>query len=58
MRRASSGRRLLSAAAKAAQAGSSREFQILGDLQNIRSFLTGPVLLTMLDAPVHRSTFL
>ncbi len=43
---------VLSAAAKSAQAGSSREFQILGDLQNIRSFLTGPVLLTMLDAPV------
>jgi ATP-binding cassette, subfamily C, bacterial len=43
---------VLSAAAKAAQNGSSREFQILSDLQNIRSFLTGPVLLTMLDAPV------
>jgi ATP-binding cassette, subfamily C, bacterial len=43
---------LLSAAAKASQAGSSKEFQILSDLQQIRSFLTGPVLLTMLDAPV------
>lgn len=43
---------VLAAAAKAAQAGSSREFQILADLQHIRSFLTGPVLLTMLDAPV------
>jgi ATP-binding cassette, subfamily C, bacterial len=43
---------VLSAAAKAAQNGSSREFQTLSDLQNIRSFLTGPVLLTMLDAPV------
>jgi ATP-binding cassette subfamily C protein len=43
---------VLSAAAKAAQNGSSREFQILGELQNVRSFLTGPVLLTMLDAPV------
>ena len=43
---------VLAAAAKSAQAGSSREFQILADLQNIRSFLTGPVLLTMLDAPV------
>jgi ATP-binding cassette subfamily C protein len=43
---------VLSAAARASRNGSSREFQILGDLQHIRSFLTGPVLLTMLDAPV------
>jgi ATP-binding cassette, subfamily C, bacterial len=43
---------VLSAAAKAAQHGSSREFQILGDLQHLRSFVTGPVLLTMLDAPL------
>jgi ATP-binding cassette subfamily C protein len=43
---------VLSAAAKASQAGSSREFQTLGDLQHIRGFLTGPVLLMMLDAPV------
>lgn len=43
---------VLSAAAKSAQNGSSREFQILGDLQHIRSFLTGPVLLSMLDTPV------
>ncbi|MGO4676005.1 type I secretion system permease/ATPase [Bosea sp. 2YAB26] len=42
---------VLSAAAKAAQSGSNREFQILADLQQIRSFLTGPVILTMLDAP-------
>lgn len=42
---------LLSAAAKAAQNGSSREFQVLGDLQQLRSFITGPVLLTMLDSP-------
>lgn len=43
---------VLSAAAKASQNGSSREFQVLGDLQQLRSFITGPVLLTMLDAPV------
>ncbi|HSP24790.1 MAG TPA: type I secretion system permease/ATPase [Saliniramus sp.] len=43
---------VLSAAAKASQAGSSREFQTLSDLQQLRAFITGPVLLTMLDAPV------
>jgi ATP-binding cassette subfamily C protein len=43
---------VLSAAAKASQAGSSKEFQTLADLQQVRSFLTGPVLLMMLDAPV------
>ncbi|WP_407666708.1 type I secretion system permease/ATPase [Microvirga roseola] len=43
---------VLSAAAKASQNGSSKEFQTLGDLQHVRSFLTGPVLLMMLDAPV------
>lgn len=43
---------VLSAAAKAAQAGSSKEFQTLGDLQMLRGFITGPVLLTMFDAPV------
>lgn len=43
---------VLAAAARASQNGSSREFQTLGDLQHVRSFLTGPVLLTMLDAPV------
>ncbi|MGO4173215.1 type I secretion system permease/ATPase [Bosea sp. TAF32] len=42
---------VLAAAAKAAQAGSNREFQTLADLQQIRNFLTGPVILTMLDAP-------
>lgn len=42
---------VLAAAAKAAQNGSNREFQTLADLQQIRSFLTGPVILTMLDAP-------
>jgi ATP-binding cassette subfamily C protein len=43
---------VLSAAAKAAQSGSSREFQTLADLQHLRSFITGPVLLTMFDTPV------
>lgn len=43
---------VLSAAAKAAQSGSSREFQTLADLQQLRSFMTGPVLLIMFDAPI------
>ena len=43
---------VLSAAAKSAQNGSSREFQTLADLQHLRSFITGPVLLTMFDTPV------
>jgi ATP-binding cassette subfamily C protein len=43
---------VLSAAAKAAQGGSSREFQTLADLQQIRAFVTGPVILAMFDAPV------
>lgn len=43
---------VLSAAGKAAQNGSSKDFQTLGDLQQLRSFLTGSVLLQMLDAPV------
>ena len=43
---------VLSAAAKASQNGSNREFQMLGDLQHLRSFITGPVILMMMDAPV------
>ncbi len=43
---------VLSAAAKASCHGTSREFQALNDLQQVRSFITGPVLLTMMDAPV------
>ena len=43
---------VLGAAAKAAQGGSNREFQTLADLQNLRGFMTGPVLLSMFDAPV------
>ena len=37
---------------KAAQGGISRDFQTLGDLQQLRAFITGPVILMMLDAPV------
>jgi ATP-binding cassette subfamily C protein len=43
---------VLAAAAKASQAGSSREFQTVADLQQLRNFITGPVLLVMFDAPV------
>jgi ATP-binding cassette subfamily C protein len=43
---------VLSAAAKASQTGWSREFQTLADLQQLRAFLTGPVILMMLDVPV------
>lgn len=43
---------VLSAAAKAAQTGSIREFQTLADLQQLRAFVTGPVLLSMFDTPV------
>ena len=43
---------VLAAAAKAAQNGSSAEFQTLADLQLIRNFVTGPVLLMLFDAPV------
>jgi ATP-binding cassette, subfamily C, bacterial len=43
---------VLSAAARSAQSGISRDFQTLGDLQQLRAFITGPVILMMLDAPV------
>lgn len=43
---------VLSAAARASQNGSSREFQTLSDLQQLRSFITGPVILMMFDVPV------
>lgn len=43
---------VLSAAAKSAQGGSSRDFQSLADLQQLRAFITGPVILTMFDTPV------
>lgn len=43
---------VLSAAAKAAQGGSIREFQTVADLQHLRAFITGPVLLAMFDTPI------
>ena len=43
---------VLAAAARASINGSSREFQTLAELQQLRSFITGPVLLIMFDAPV------
>ena len=43
---------VLAAAAKAAQNGSTKEFQILSDLQQVRNFIIGPVIITMFDAPV------
>ena len=49
---------VLSAAIKAAQSGSTREFHALPDMAQLRSFLTGPVLLTMFDAPVAPIYFL
>jgi ATP-binding cassette subfamily C protein len=49
---------ILSAATKAAQHGSAREFQAILDLQQIRNFITGPVLLNMFDAPIAPVYFL
>ncbi|WP_290997618.1 type I secretion system permease/ATPase [Hyphomicrobium sp.] len=49
---------ILSAATKAAQHGSARDFQAILDLQQIRNFITGPVLLTMFDAPIAPVYFL
>jgi ATP-binding cassette subfamily C protein len=49
---------VLSAATKAAQHGSSREFQAVLDLHQLRNFLTGPVVLTMFDAPIAPLYFL
>lgn len=43
---------VLAAAARSSIGGSGKDFQILGDLQHIRSFLTGPTLIAMLDAPL------
>lgn len=43
---------VLSAAARASQNGSNREYQTLGDLQQLRNFITGPVLLNIFDIPV------
>lgn len=49
---------VLSAAAKVSHAGSNREFQALSDLQHIRSFITGPVLLQIFDTPIAPVFFL
>ncbi|MGI9382528.1 MAG: type I secretion system permease/ATPase [Methyloligellaceae bacterium] len=49
---------VLSAAAKVSDAGSNREFQALSDLQQVRSFITGSVLLQMFDAPIAPIFFL
>ncbi|WP_082733656.1 type I secretion system permease/ATPase [Polycladidibacter hongkongensis] len=43
---------VLGAAARANSSSNTREFQALNDLQQLRSFLTGPVLLAVMDAPV------
>ena len=43
---------VLSAAARASQNGSSFEFQRLADLQQLRSFVTGPTLMVLCDLPV------
>ncbi|CAI2933420.1 type I secretion system permease/ATPase [Aminobacter niigataensis] len=43
---------ILSAAARAALNSNGREYQTLGDLQQLRSFLVSGTLLTLLDAPL------
>ncbi len=43
---------ILSAAARASQHGTGREYQTLGDLQQVRSFLVSRTLLSFLDAPI------
>jgi len=43
---------ILSAAARASLQGNGREYQILGDLQQVRSFLVSRTLLSFLDAPI------
>ncbi len=43
---------ILSAAARASLNSSGREYQTLGDLQQLRSFLVSGTLLSFLDAPV------
>ncbi|WP_202899106.1 type I secretion system permease/ATPase [Ahrensia sp. 13_GOM-1096m] len=42
---------ILSAAARASLNGNGKEYQILGDLQQLRSFLTSGTLLSFLDGP-------
>lgn len=43
---------VLSAAARASLNGNGREYQTLGDLQQVRSFLVSRTLLSFLDAPI------
>lgn len=43
---------ILSAAARASLHGNGKEYQILGDLQQVRSFLVSRTLLSFLDAPI------
>jgi ATP-binding cassette subfamily C protein len=43
---------ILSAAARASLLSNGREYQILGDLQQVRSFLVSRTLLSFLDAPI------
>ena len=43
---------ILSAAAKASLHGNGKDYQVLGDLQQLRSFLTSGTLLSFFDAPI------
>lgn len=43
---------ILSAAARASLHGNGRDYQVLGDLQQVRTFITSGTLLSMLDAPM------
>ena len=42
----------LTAAARAANLGAPQELQVVGDIGHFRNFLTSPILLTLLDAPI------
>ena len=43
---------VLAAAARSSLGGSSRDYQVLGDLQQIRTFITSGTLLSILDVPI------
>ncbi|MEP7456470.1 type I secretion system permease/ATPase [Phyllobacterium sp. SB3] len=43
---------ILSAAARASLHGNGKDYQVLGDLQQLRSFLTSGTLLSFFDAPI------
>lgn len=49
---------VLSAAVKISNPVSNKEFQALSDLQQLRNFITGPMLLQMFDAPIAPVFFL